>query len=251
MPRNLVLKAASLAFLSLAALVVAPSTALAALPERQHFYTGPIPDRPISGGHGDGATAPAYDVNGRLPAPTGINGGLGTDGKVTFTFNRVAGAKAYRAFRNGQALQWISDWGQPTLLVTDANPCAGAHYQVYAMTAEDTAASSIGQITTSFRLNSSNQLAAFTLAKGTTLNHRVSAYNDVAQTALGYNAGTGICAVDARIVPWGTGLWVPGYGHCYAADIGSWIKDDIVDVWFPPGPAADNWGIQRLTLTVE
>jgi hypothetical protein len=25
-------------------------------------------------------------------------------------------------------------------------------------------------------------------------------------------------------------LWVPGYGHCYAAD---------------------NWGIQRLTLTVE
>ena len=46
-------------------------------------------------------------------------------------------------------------------------------------------------------------------------------------------------------------LWVPGYGHCYAADIGSWIKADIVDVWFPPGPAADNWGIQRLTLTVE
>ena len=57
--------------------------------------------------------------------------------------------------------------------------------------------------------------------------------------------------MDARIIPWGTRLYVPGYGHCYAADIGSWIKDDIVDVWFPPGPAADNWGIQRLTLTVE
>ncbi|TCN40201.1 hypothetical protein EV644_106129 [Kribbella orskensis] len=76
-------------------------------------------------------TAPLYDVSGRLPAPTGINGRLGSDSRVTFTFNRVAGAKAYRAFRNGQALQWISDWGQPTLQVTDANPCAGAHYQVY------------------------------------------------------------------------------------------------------------------------
>jgi len=43
---------------------------------------------------------------------------------------------------------------------------------------------------------------------------------------------------------------VPGYGECYAADIGSWIKDDIVDVWLP-GAQADAWGIQRLTLTVR
>lgn len=93
--------------LSFTSLLVAPATASAALPPCQHFYTGPIPDRPISGGHGNGTTAPPYDVSGRLPAPSGIDGGLGTDGKVTFTFNRVAGAKAYRAFRNGQALQWI------------------------------------------------------------------------------------------------------------------------------------------------
>jgi 3D (Asp-Asp-Asp) domain-containing protein len=251
MPRSLVFKAVLAGLVSVGALLAAPAAAQA-LPTCQHFYTGPIPTRPISGGHGNGTTAPAYNVSGRLPAPGGVNGGLGADGKVTFTFSRVAGAKAYRAFKNGQALQWISDWGQPTLTVTDANPCTGAHYQLYAMTAEDTAAASIGQISTSYRLNGSNRLAAFALAKGTTLtNYRVSAYNDVAQTALGYNAGTGICAVDARIVPWGTRLFVPGYGHCYAADIGSWIKDDIVDVWFPPGPAADNWGIQQLTLTVE
>jgi 3D (Asp-Asp-Asp) domain-containing protein len=251
MPRTHIFKAISVAALSVAALMVAPATASAALPACQHFYTGTIPDRPVSGGHGNGTTAPAYSLAGRLPAPTGINGGLGTDGKVTFTFNRVTGAKAYRAFKNGQALQWISDWGQPTLQVTDSSPCNGAHYQVYAMSQEDTAATSIGQITTSFRLNSANRLAAYTIPVGTTFNYRVSAYNDVAQTALGYNAGTGICAVDARIIPWGTRLYVPGYGHCYAADIGSWIKDDIIDVWFPPGPAADNWGIQRLNLVAE
>lgn len=251
MPRNLVLKAITLVFLSVTGLVVSPTTASAALPDCQHFYTGPIPDRPISGGHGNGTTAPQYDVSSRLPAPTGVSGGLGADGKVTFTFDRVPGAKAYRAFKNGQALQWISDWGQPTLQVTDASPCAGAHYQVYAMSEENTAASSIGQISTSFRLDSANRLAAFALAPGTTYSYRVSAYNDVAQTALGYDAGTGVCAVDARIIPWGTRLWVPGYGHCYAADIGSWVKDDIVDVWFPPGPAADNWGIQRLDVVVQ
>ena len=38
--------------------------------------------------------------------------------------------------------------------------------------------------------------------------------------------------------PLGTRFYVPGYGHCYAVDIGSWIKDGIVDVWLP-GTQAD------------
>jgi 3D (Asp-Asp-Asp) domain-containing protein len=252
MSTNRIRRASALAFLSLAALVTVPSTAsAAALPACQHFYTGTIPERGVSGGHGPGVEAAAYSVSNRLPAPTGVSGGLGVDGKVTFTFAKVPGAVAYRAFRNGQALQWISDWGQASFLVTDPKPCQNAHYQLYAMKAEDNSAASLGQITTSFQLNASNRLAPFSVPKGTKYNYRVSAYNDVAQTALGYNAGSGICAVDARIIPWGTRLFVPGYGHCYAADIGSWIKDDILDVWLPPGNQADNWGIQRLNLVVE
>jgi 3D (Asp-Asp-Asp) domain-containing protein len=209
---------------SLLAAPAAPASA-AALPACQHFYQGSIPDRPVTGG-------------------------LGTDGKVTFTFARVAGAKAYRAFRNGQALQWISDWGQPTLTVTDASPCQNANYQLYAMTAEDNSPGSLGQISTAYRLDGASRLATYRIPAGATLNYRVTSYNDVAQTALGYSAGPGFCAVDARIIPWGTRFSVPGYGECYAADIGSWIKDDIVDVWLP-GSQADAWGIQRLTLTVR
>lgn len=233
-----------------AGLIAMPAAAAAALPACQHFYTGPIPVRPISGGHGPGTLVAPVNLSGRLSAPAGVSGGLGADGKVTFTFSRVSGAVAYRAFRNGQALQWISDWGQPSFLVTDPNPCLNANYQVYAMTQDNASAAVVGQISTAFRLNGANQLAPYAMAVGTTLTYRVSAYNDVAQTALGYNAGPGFCAVDARNVPWGTRFFVPGYGHCYAADIGSWIKDDIVDVWLP-GAQADDWGIQRLTLTVE
>jgi 3D (Asp-Asp-Asp) domain-containing protein len=238
--------------LTLGALVTVPvATAQAAdLPACQHFYTGPIPERPISGGHGPGPLVDPVNVSGRLPAPTGVSGGLGADGKVTFTFARVPGAVAYRAFRNGQALQWISDWGQASFMVTDASPCQNANYQLYAMTAEDNTPGSLGQISTSYRVNGSNQLAPYAMAKGTTLNYKVTSYNDVAQTALGYSAGPGFCAVDARNIPWGTRFFVPGYGHCYAADIGSWIKDDIVDVWLP-GSQADDWGVQGLTLTVE
>ncbi|GAB3138552.1 3D domain-containing protein [Amycolatopsis stemonae] len=242
----------TLAAVAAGGLLVAPAApaSAAALPACQHFYQGTIPDRPVTGGHGPGTLVGAVDVSNRLPAPGSVTGGLGSDGKVTFTFARVPGAKAYRAFRNGQALQWISDWGQPTLTVTDASPCQNANYQLYAMTAEDNSPGSLGQISTAYRLDSGNHLAAYRIPAGTTLTYRVTSYNDVAQTALGYNAGPGFCAVDARNIPWGTRFSVPGYGECYAADIGSWIKDDIVDVWLP-GAQADAWGIQRLTLTVR
>ena len=252
MPASRFTRVLGLAVLAAGGLLVAPAApaSAAALPACQHFYTGPIPDRPVTGGHGPGTLVGAVDVSTRLPAPGSVAGGLGTDGKVTFTFARVTGAKAYRAFRNGQALQWISDWGQPTLTVTDANPCQNANYQLYAMTAEDNSPGSLGQISTAYRLDGGNRLATYRIPAGTTLTYRTTSYNDVAQTALGYNAGPGICAVDARNIPWGTRFSVPGYGECYAADIGSWIKDDIVDVWLP-GSQADAWGIQRLTLTVR
>jgi 3D (Asp-Asp-Asp) domain-containing protein len=256
MPVNRIRRAVTLAFLSvasLAAVVTVPATASAApaaLPACQHFYTGPIPVRPVTGGQGPGTLVGQVSVSNRLPAPGGVSGALGTDGKVTFTFNRVPGAVAYRAFRNGQALQWISDWGQASFLVTDASPCLNANYQIYAMSAEDNTPASLGQISSSYRVGAANKLVPYVLAKGTTLNYRVTSYNDTGQTAMGYLAGSGFCAVDVRNIPWGTRFFVPGYGYCYAADIGSWIKDDIVDVWLP-GTQADNWGIQQLNLVVQ
>jgi hypothetical protein len=42
----------------------------------------------------------------------------------------------------------------------------------------------------------------------------------------------------------------PRLRHSYAADLGSWIKDAIVDAWLP-GTQADNWGVQQRTLVVE
>lgn len=228
----------------------AASTAAINLVACQHFYTGPIPDRPATGGVGPGQEIGPVSVSSRLPAPGGVTGGLNPNGTVTFTFSRVAGAQAYRAFRNGQALQWIDDWGQPTLQITDNAPCQNANYQLLALGDKTGSEARLGQISTAYRLNTSNRLAAWRIPAGTTLSYKATAYNDFGLTALGYNAGPGFCAVDARNIPWGTRFYVPGYGHCYAADIGSWIKDAIVDVWLP-GTQADRWGVQNRVLVVQ
>jgi chitinase len=55
--------------------------------------------------------------------------------------------------------------------------------------------------------------------------------------------------VDPRVVPWGTRFFVPDYGWCYAADIGTWIQDHTVDVWLP-GTQANGWGVQTRTITI-
>jgi 3D (Asp-Asp-Asp) domain-containing protein len=227
--------------------VAAPQAAN--LPACQHFYTGPIPDRSPSPGTGPSPEIPAVSVSGRLPAPGGVSGGL-TGGSVTFTFARVAGAQAYRAFRNGQALQWIDDWGQPTLTVTDSAPCQNANYQLLALGDKTGTAANLGQISTAYRLDAANHLAAFRIPAGTHLTYTITSYNDTGQTALGYQAGPGFCAVDARNIPWGTRFHVPGYGFCYAADIGSWIKGSIADVWLP-GTQADRWGVQVRDIVVQ
>lgn len=226
----------------------ATSTA-ANLPACQHFYPGPIPDRPPSPGVGPNPLIGPVDLSGRLVAPGGVSGGIGVDGRITFTFARVPGAQAYRAFRNGQALQWLDDWGQPTLRVTDATPCQGAHYQLLALGDRFGSESLLGQVSTSYRLDGAGRLAPYRIPAGTRMTLTITAYNDVGLTAPGYSSGPGVCAVDARRIPWGTRFTVPGYGSCYAADIGSWISGDIADVWLPGGQA-DAWGVQVREIVI-
>ena len=51
-------------------------------------------------------------------------------------------------------------------------------------------------------------------------------------TATGLRARKGIVAVDPRIIPLGTKLFIPGYGEALAADTGGWIKNDRIDLCF-------------------
>lgn len=51
-------------------------------------------------------------------------------------------------------------------------------------------------------------------------------------TATGYRAGRGIVAVDPRIIPLGTKLFIPGYGFAIAGDTGGAIVGHRIDLGF-------------------
>lgn len=72
-------------------------------------------------------------------------------------------------------------------------------------------------------------------------------------TATGTPVGRGTVAVDPSVIPLGSTVYVQGYGWGRAADTGSAIRGDRVDVWLPPadGCAASwDWGVQTVQVEV-
>lgn len=85
---------------------------------------------------------------------------------------------------------------------------------------------------------------------GRTLTVKAYAYALRGTTAGGIPVAPGVIAVDPRVIPLGTRLWIPGYGQGIAADTGGDIKGNTIDVWVPTEKQARDWGIKTLTITV-
>ena len=72
----------------------------------------------------------------------------------------------------------------------------------------------------------------------------------IGMTASGRRAGWGTIAADPKYYPFGTIMYVPGYGYARVEDTGGAIKGDHIDIWFPSHPRAQAWGKQKLTVKV-
>jgi 3D (Asp-Asp-Asp) domain-containing protein len=69
-------------------------------------------------------------------------------------------------------------------------------------------------------------------------------------TAMGLRAQYGVVAVDPAVIPLGTRVYIPGYGFAIAADTGSAIVGDRVDVCFDTAQAAVDWGVRTVQVFV-
>ncbi|MEA4900222.1 3D domain-containing protein [Desulfitobacterium sp.] len=70
------------------------------------------------------------------------------------------------------------------------------------------------------------------------------------KTATGIEPREGIIAVDPRVIPLGTQVYVEGYGYAVAADTGGLIKGNIIDVFFPSFQRCINWGRRPVKVYV-
>ena len=73
----------------------------------------------------------------------------------------------------------------------------------------------------------------------------ITAYCDKGRTSTGKTAQHGVVAVDPRVIPYGTKLYIPGYGYAVAGDTGGAMRSGkvLIDLWFAsnaewPAPAS-------------
>jgi 3D (Asp-Asp-Asp) domain-containing protein len=67
-------------------------------------------------------------------------------------------------------------------------------------------------------------------------------------TAIGVKARKGVVAVDDRVIPMRTRLYIPGYGFAVAADRGSAIKGNRIDLCFNTYAEAKRWGRRKIKV---
>jgi uncharacterized protein YabE (DUF348 family) len=70
------------------------------------------------------------------------------------------------------------------------------------------------------------------------------------RTATGGRAGYGVIAVDPKVIPLGTRLFIPGYGYGIASDTGGAIDGTRIDLCFETRAEAMLWGRRSVTITV-
>ena len=67
---------------------------------------------------------------------------------------------------------------------------------------------------------------------------------------LNSNPNAKVIAVDPSVIPLGTEVYVEGYGHAVAEDIGGAIKGNRIDIHVPTKEEAYNWGRRTVEVTI-
>ena len=70
----------------------------------------------------------------------------------------------------------------------------------------------------------------------------------VGQTASGMKPQVGVVAVDPKVIPLGTKLYVEGYGEAIAGDTGGAIKGMRIDVFLPDKDSCMKWGRRKVKV---
>ena len=118
-------------------------------------------------------------------------------------------------------------------------------------------------------------IARYTTARGETFRYSkvldmratayTSSYKDTGKhpdhpefgiTYTGIKAKRGIIAVDPKVIPLGSRVYVEGvgntsdYGFALAADTGGAIRGNLIDLYFETQGEADNWGIKKVKVYI-
>ncbi|HLX53535.1 MAG TPA: 3D domain-containing protein [Aquella sp.] len=72
----------------------------------------------------------------------------------------------------------------------------------------------------------------------------------ISQSYFGRKLHHGTIAVDPKVIPFGSKIYVKGYGYGWAADVGGAIRGKHIDVCLPSRHDASRWGLRHMTIYI-
>ena len=103
------------------------------------------------------------------------------------------------------------------------------------------------------KVNSSTSVSTTTKSSGVkkTLTVKAYAYTGGGYTATGTKAKYGTLAVDPKVIPYGTKVYIKELDKVFTAeDCGGGIKGNKIDIYMFSHLACKNWGVRTITLEI-
>jgi 3D (Asp-Asp-Asp) domain-containing protein len=100
-------------------------------------------------------------------------------------------------------------------------------------------------------LASRHKLLNRPMTLGVHIHVQATAYALYGHTATGTYVHHGSIAVDPRLIPFGSEVYVPGYGWGKAEDTGGAIRGHIIDLWMPTNSECCLWGRRDVDIVVR
>jgi 3D (Asp-Asp-Asp) domain-containing protein len=92
--------------------------------------------------------------------------------------------------------------------------------------------------------------ALLSLILATTLTVKATAYCLTGYTRTGTYTSRGTIAVDPRVIPLGSIVYIEGFnGYYVAEDTGSGVLGNHIDIWMESCDEAIRWGVRYLEVT--
>lgn len=104
-------------------------------------------------------------------------------------------------------------------------------------------------IKTEPQVNTSESIQEFVPVR--TMRMEATAYCLTTPTATGTIPAVGTVAVDPKVIPLYTKLYVVGYGDAVALDTGGDIKGNRIDLWFATEQEAISFGRRMITVIIK
>ncbi|WP_269478008.1 3D domain-containing protein [Hominibacterium faecale] len=192
------------------------------------------------------------------PVKTTVKARAGEE-KVTITWKKISGAEGYHIYRagskNGKYKRIkIINKGKTTKF-TNSKLKGGKTYYYKVRAFKKMKGKKVFSVYSAPAMAKAGKVKMKTHKKGFSYKKKFTvkayAYSGGGRTAMGTKARVGAIAVDPKVIPLGTKVYIDGYGHARAEDTGGNIKGRTVDLYMNSSSKCYKWGVQFKTVYVD